>query len=58
VAVLVLTYLAIYVTALLVLPVEVAPLTVRVEELSHTSSGDVEEVECLTREMELGLGDV
>jgi hypothetical protein len=38
--------------------VEVVPLTVGVEELSHTLSGDVEEVECLMREMELGLGDV
>jgi hypothetical protein len=53
----ILTYSAIYVTVLSVLPVEVAPLTVGVEELTWTLSDNAEEVDHLAMEMELGLGD-
>jgi hypothetical protein len=53
----VLTFLAVYVTVLSVLLMEVAPLVVRVEELTSSSSEDVELV-CLTQQLEIGVGEV
>jgi hypothetical protein len=52
----VLTYLAVYVTVLSVLPLEVVPSIVRVEDLTGSLSEDVEVV-CLTQELELGVGE-
>jgi hypothetical protein len=53
----VLTYLAIYVTAPLVLPVEVAPLTiVPMESLARSSLLDLE-VDRLAHDLEMGVGD-
>jgi hypothetical protein len=51
-----LTCLAIYVTVPLVLPIKVAPLVVRVEELTSSLSEDAE-VTRLTQELELGVGE-
>jgi hypothetical protein len=51
----VLTGLAVYITVPSGLPLEVAPLVVRVEELTRSSSEDAEVV-CLMQELELGVG--